>query len=568
MRKRWNIWLVICCGIAFASVTAYAKTQEAGVAEQRPLWQPINKWDRNAEIEFSAFVEQLGTVRARMGCIKLHHCLQSPEANMLWSEEDRTLKVFSDCADVPYTLRAYFAYKTKRPFQWMRHIRGGRYKIGNRPRNYADFLDPTTRDIRHFLMRLSAHIHSGYYRMHGKEEGTDTYPVDIDRKTVRPGTVYYDPKGHVLIVYKVEDNGVVRLLDGHPDNTLTRARFGEKFARGSARLGGGFRNWRWYTLNAAEDGRWQFVRETNEELAARGSGFSETAQYKKKYLLEKYWMNYYGWVRAKLSKNGMRIRPLEEFGELIESLCSDIRDRLEAVDIAVEAGLHAKDHPGRLPENIYGTTGAWEVYSTPSRDARLKASVREIHRFVNTALEWSEKGDKRLVYTGGMVSLARALEKRWGQSQELEGCGFSYKNSIGDSVSLTLPDVMDRLFALSFDPYHCPELRWGAPADSAERATCPDKPTKVSWYTREQRLRNRIERIYGERTGLDFGPEEIPAIHLGRLMDTWAAHVREHISLNAPKIAGSGWMDPATDTDSGFEGCIEPEPSTYTFKSP
>ena len=29
--------------------------------------------------------------------------------------------------------------------------------------------------------------------------------------------------------------------------------------------------------------------------------------------------------------------------------------------------------------NIYGTNGDWELYSTPSRDARLKASVREIN---------------------------------------------------------------------------------------------------------------------------------------------------------------------------------------------
>ena len=33
----------------------------------------------------------------------------------------------------------------------------------------------------------------------------------------------------------------------------------------------------------------------------------------------------------------------------------------------------------KLPENIYGTTGEWELYASPSRDARLKAAFRELY---------------------------------------------------------------------------------------------------------------------------------------------------------------------------------------------
>ena len=50
--------------------------------------------------------------------------------------------------------------------------------------------------------------------------------------------------------------------------------------------------------------------------------------------------------------------------------------------------------------------------------------------------------------------------------------------------------ALARLFAMSFDPYHCVELRWGAAAGSPELATCPDDPARRGWYRAEQRLRN------------------------------------------------------------------------------
>ena len=69
--------------------------------------------------------------------------------------------------------------------------------------------------------RISSLYHSGFYRMGPTIENDDTYPIDIRPGTVRPGTVYYDPNGHVLLVYKVDANGTVHFIDGHPDNSLT-----------------------------------------------------------------------------------------------------------------------------------------------------------------------------------------------------------------------------------------------------------------------------------------------------------------------------------------------------------
>jgi hypothetical protein len=69
-----------------------------------------------------------------------------------------------------------------------------------------------------------------------------------------------------------------------------------------------------------------------------------------------------------------------------------------------------------------------------------------------------------------------------------------------------MEDVRQRLFKMSFDPYHCPELRWGA-MDSSELATCPDGSTKRRWYDAEERLRNQPERNYDLR--MDYGLSEL-----------------------------------------------------------
>jgi hypothetical protein len=56
---------------------------------------------------------------------------------------------------------------------------------------------------------------------------------------------------------------------------------------------------------------------------------------------------------------------------------------------------------------------------------------------------------------------------------------MEYTNSAGKKVTLTLLDIEERLYDLSFDPNHPPELRWGAPEGSEERASAPETFTPV-----------------------------------------------------------------------------------------
>jgi len=509
-----------------------------------PLWQPLNKWDANAEKEYSAFIEQLGTARANRVCHRLGSCLKNPKANYLWSQEDTELDVYSDCADLPYVLRAYFAYKTKRPFQWMRRISGKRYTRENRPKEYWNHTLATVSSFQRLLRILEFSVHSGHYRMGGELEGTDTYPIDITRKHVRPGTVYYDPRGHVLVVYKVEKNGSVKMMAGHPDNTLSHTALGEQFTIGRAHNGGGFRNWRWYQAEpaVAPEKGFLFASESNKEILERNGGVDAQVQYQKTYQVEDYSLKYHEWVRVKLSLNGLKLEPLEVFDEMVQTFCIDVNERVEAVQVALDADLHLKDHPGALPSNIYGTSGEWETYSTPSRDARLKASARALHEYVKETIEWAIHNDKRLIFDGNGKTLAATYQHHWEAHSLTPECRFVYKNSRNEDKLLTLDTVMDRLFDLSFDPYHCPEMRWGAlppnhPKDipsMEEYRTCRRDSKKVWWYWAENQLRHQIEREYGVTTGLDFGPKERPDVHIPRLLESLVSRFAEVEAAGSP----------------------------------
>ena len=63
----------------------------------------------------------------------------------------------------------------------------------------------------------------------------------------------------------------------------------------------------------------------------------------------------------------------------------------------------------------------------------------------------------------------------------------AYRNSDGGVVELTMTDMLLRLPDMSFDPYHCPERRWGA--SGGEFASCDDDPLKTRWYEAEAPLR-------------------------------------------------------------------------------
>jgi len=210
-------------------------------------WHVTRSWDSAAEAEFGQWVQTIGRAVEARRCRTLASCLDSPSINPLYVSGRRST-FRADCGDVPYILRAYFAWRRQLPFLHTASVRGerasrdGRYSYTNRPastRRWSDYATP-----RRLLHDIGSAVHSGFFRMRPELDDSDTYPVRVDRGAIHPGTAFYDPDGHVLTVYEVRPDGEIRLIDGHPGGSFTSRRFSSQLTLGSSRQGGGFRNFR------------------------------------------------------------------------------------------------------------------------------------------------------------------------------------------------------------------------------------------------------------------------------------------------------------------------------------
>ncbi len=117
------------------------------------------------------------------------------------------------------------------------------------------------------------------------------------------------------------------------------------------------------------------------------------------------------------------------------------------------------------------------------------------------------------------AALVAKLGASWRSHAESSTCKVTYKNSVGGSVVLTIDQVMARIYDLSFDPYHCPEMRWGAYSGvPAEMQTCSnDDATHLARFDVQRRNRNVIDRQTTATTGPDYGPnvpEDIDVVKL------------------------------------------------------
>src|SRR5262249_50986460 len=84
--------------------------------------------------------------------------------------------------------------------------------------------------MQQFLGDVAAAAQSGAGRAAGDDDRTDFYPIRLARDTLRPGTVYADPYGHILVVIRRlpqtgSEGGLLFAVDAQPDGTVARKRY-------------------------------------------------------------------------------------------------------------------------------------------------------------------------------------------------------------------------------------------------------------------------------------------------------------------------------------------------------
>lgn len=531
MKKRLSpLPYALALGLAFSPL-AFAQSVTKGLN-----WEiKSTSWSAGNEKAYQEFVTGIGLAREQKLCGTIDQCLKHPVANRLYYQKTpKEFKAYSDCADLPFVLRAYFAWMNNLPFAYPNDVSKAQESDAGSDIRYTPngnkivghYAVKTGDSVNKVIAELSDSVSSAMFRVHPEQDVINSvqYPdfasVKLTRQGLLPGTSLYDPAGHILVVYKVENDGRILLIDAHPDGSLTRQVYGDKFVRSRPGAGAGFKTFRPIQLvGATQDANGNYiggkiVAAPNAQVPNYGieqyvgTTPNPSSWSKGTFEINGEVVGYYDYVRRILATGNLKYNPLVELKEMMKSLCDDLQDRKTAVDSGISSGMSKRPHPAVLPDNIYGTSGDWESFSSPSRDARFKAATREIRKAVQTFIEKERSGDPIIVYEGNR--LASDLLDIY--TQESKACSITYKKSNGQAVTLNLDQVIERLFNLSFDPYHCVELRWGA-TSAQELAGCPDDANKVAWFKAEASLRNAIDRNYDVKMNKNLA--ELPTAGLG-----------------------------------------------------
>jgi hypothetical protein len=518
-----------CGPITREIVVAAQKPQPLATPPGR-IWQVRNGWNSTTEALFSAWIEKLfdAPPDQDLSWKVWSEVLRDQSRNFLFNylgrnEDIATGGLRPDCADFVYFLRAYFAYKMGLPFGYSNCSRGF---AGRPPKCYQWFdidhpevtrpppppepdaasatpaaappappprllglfgrsdqadAPPTPpaapvappkpkrpTNFAEYLRDVGDVVHTGAVRVSGNDDNTDFYTISLSQKTLRPGTVYADPYGHVLMLVHLvpESNGtpgVFLAVDAEPDGSITRKRFWRGnflFVHDPALGGPGFKRFR--PIVGGKDS--PLRRLSNAEIA-RNPQYGDFSLEQSQISVE----DFYDRMDDVMSPEPLD--PVKAMTDAIASLNEQVRTRVTSV----ENGRKYQEKQAAItamPDgaSIFETTGAWEDYSTPARDFRLLIAIDVVRNFPDRLVR---RADRYAIPAAKNVEDVKR-ELQGVLTSELASRKISYTRSDGSQWTLTLKDVLDRAadFEMAYNPNDCAELRWAAPEGSQEAATC------------------------------------------------------------------------------------------------
>jgi hypothetical protein len=517
------------CSTITRDITVSARKPEPLPTPAGGFWKVRDSWNSTTETLFSAWIEKLfdAPPDQDLSWKAWHEVLRDPTRNFLINhlgrgEDNAKSGLRPDCADFAYFLRAYFAYKMGLPFGYSNCSRG---TTGKAPKCYqwfdvehpeltrpppppeqdiasvtptgatsptptptllgglfsrsqpAETPTPTTppppkpkrpTNFGEYLRDVGDVVHTGAVRVAASDDNTDFYSVALTQQALRPGTVYADPYGHVLmLVHRVAEldgkPGVFLAVDAEPDGSITRKRFwrGNFLFVHDPGLGSpGFKHFR----PIVRDKNGPLRRLANAEITKNPS-YGDFSLDQSQMSAE----DFYDRMDDVMSP--APLDPVKAMTDAIASLNEQVKTRVTSVE---NGRKYQEKQAGEVAmpngPSIFETNGPWEDYSTPARDFRLLIAMDVVRGFPDRVLR---RADRYAMPSGKSVEEVKS-ELQGVLASELGSRKISYTRSDGSQWTLSLKDVVDRAtdFEMAYNPNDCAELRWAAPENSQEASTC------------------------------------------------------------------------------------------------
>ena len=517
------------CSPVIRDIAVAARKPEPLRTPPGSIWQVRNNWNSTNEALFSAWIEKLfdAPPDQDLSWKVWQEVLHDQSRNFLFNylgrgEDNAQTGLRPDCADFVYFLRAYFSFKMGLPFGYSNCSRG----FGGKPPKCYQWFDiehpevtrpppPPEQEVAappppappeqpapsllgglfarsqppveppatapaspvppkrkppatfsEYLRDVGDVVQTGAVR--AGDDNADFYTVPLTQQALRPGAVYADPYGHVLmLVHRVPEAngtpGVFLAVDAEPDGSITRKRFwrGNFLFVHEPSLGSpGFKHFR------------PIMREKNGPLRRLSNAdIGKNAQYGD-YSPEQSQITaeeFYDRMDDVMSPESLD--PLRAMTDAITSLSEQVKTRVTSVENGRKYQAR-QTGDAAMPDgaSIFETTGAWEDYSTPARDFRLLIAIDVVRGFPD---HFARRSDRYALPAGKSVADMKG-ELQGVLASELASRKLSYTRSDGSQWTLSVKDVVDRAveFEMAYNPNDCVEIRWGAPENSEEASTC------------------------------------------------------------------------------------------------
>lgn len=271
----------------------------------------------------------------------------------------------TDCADAVYYARIIFAYENKLPFV-IKDATGGSSRITNQMSRF-DGGDSLSR-VRKFMNFIGDATST-------KSLPDDTYPVAINRTNIRPGTVWSRPRitkdniwrriiggnvkedpGHAEMVKDVSETGVVNLIGSTVPKEVRTLNLTSSLVFMPIETSTGFRNWKTPAqYNQPVESLPGYSLEQFNEIGKGNVGRR----------------NLKDWNADVQERLALRVESKEEYvTRQVANVCNLVNTRVAIIK---------KSEARRIALNGQCMDAAdYDAYSTPSRDKRIKLTLKQI----------------------------------------------------------------------------------------------------------------------------------------------------------------------------------------------
>ena len=263
--------------------------------------------------------------------------------------------------------------------------------------------------------------------------------MSLNQETLRPGTVYADPYGHLLVLVRrvpqTDDAaGVILAVDAQPDGTVARKRFWRGnflFAQDPALGGPGFKRFRPIVRDKSGS-----LRRLNIAEISKNPQYADYSTDQGRLGIEAFY------DRMDDVMSPAPLDPVRAMKEAIAALEEQVKARVTSIENGRKFQNSGKGEAS-MPDGaaIFETTGAWEDFSTPSRDLRLLIAIDVVRGFPDRVARRPERyampRDKNVEQVKAELQSILA--------SELAARSFSYPRTDGSPWTLTVKDVVERV---------------------------------------------------------------------------------------------------------------------------